>query len=59
MLFASGLEITVLQPAAYMQNILAAWPAVSEGVFRAPYPAGTRLSLVDLDDVAEAAAPSC
>lgn len=57
MLFASGLAFTVLQPAAYMQNILAAWPAiVGEGVFRVPYPAATRLSLVDLDDVAEAAA---
>jgi uncharacterized protein YbjT (DUF2867 family) len=57
MLFASGLSFTVLQPAAYMQNILAAWPAiVGEGVFRVPYPTATRLSLVDLDDVAEAAA---
>lgn len=57
MLFASGMAFTVLQPAAYMQNILAAWPAiVGEGVFRVPYPAATRLSLVDLDDVAEAAA---
>lgn len=57
MLFASGLQVTVLQPAAYMQNILAAWPViVREGMFRVPYPAATRLSLVDLDDVAEAAA---
>ena len=57
MLFASGLQVTVLQPSAYMQNILAAWPViVREGVFRVPYPAATRLSLVDLGDVAEAAA---
>jgi uncharacterized protein YbjT (DUF2867 family) len=57
MLFASGLEVTVLQPTAYMQNLLAAWPAiVREGVYRVPYPAATRISLVDLDDVAEAAA---
>jgi NAD(P)H dehydrogenase (quinone) len=57
MLFASGLALTVLQPAAYMQNILAAWPAiVGEGMFRVPYPVATRLSLVDLEDVAQAAA---
>ena len=57
MLFASGLEVTVLQPTAYMQNLLAAWPAIaSEGVYRVPYPAETRISLVDLDDVGEAAA---
>jgi uncharacterized protein YbjT (DUF2867 family) len=57
MLFASGLDVTVLQPTAYMQNLLAAWPTIaSEGVYRVPYPAATRISLVDLDDVAEAAA---
>jgi uncharacterized protein YbjT (DUF2867 family) len=57
MLFASGLEFTILQPTAYMQNILGAWRAVTEqGVFRVPYPVETRLSLVDLDDVAQAAA---
>jgi NAD(P)H dehydrogenase (quinone) len=57
MLFASALDITVLQPAAYMQNILPAWPAITgEGVLRVPYPVATRLSLVDLDDVAKAAA---
>ncbi len=57
MLFAAGFDLTVLQPTAYMQNILGAWRGiVAEGVFRVPYPVGTRLSLVDLDDVAEAAA---
>ncbi len=57
MLFACGFDLTVLQPTAYMQNILGAWPAiVAGGVFRIPYPVETRLSLVDLDDVAEAAA---
>jgi uncharacterized protein YbjT (DUF2867 family) len=57
MLFASGLDVTVLQPTAYMQNILAAWRGIAaDGVFRIPYPAGTRISLIDLDDVAEAAA---
>jgi uncharacterized protein YbjT (DUF2867 family) len=57
MLFASGLAFTILQPTAYMQNILGAWRAVTEqGMLRMPYPVETRLSLVDLDDVAEAAA---
>ncbi len=57
MLFASGLKLTILQPTAYMQNILGAWRAIVEdGVFRIPYPVESRLSLVDLDDVAAAAA---
>jgi len=57
MLFAAGLGVTILQPTAYMQNILAGWRSiVTEGVFRVPYPVDTRLSLVDLDDIAEAAA---
>jgi NAD(P)H dehydrogenase (quinone) len=56
MLFASKLNITILQPTAYMQNSLAEWDRMkSEGVYRVPYPVETRLSLVDLDDVAEAA----
>jgi uncharacterized protein YbjT (DUF2867 family) len=57
MLFASGLDISVLQPTAYMQNLLAQWRAIStEGIYKIPYPATSRISLVDLDDVAEAAA---
>jgi NAD(P)H dehydrogenase (quinone) len=57
MLFAAGLDLTVLQPTAYMQNILGAWPGiVGDGVFRVPYPVEARLSLADLRDVAEAAA---
>ena len=57
MLFAAGFDLTILQPTAYMQNILGAWRGiVDDGVFRVPYPVETRLSLVDLDDVAEAAA---
>jgi len=56
-LFASGFDLTILQPAAYMQNMLGAWREVVDGgVFRVPYPITTRLSLVDLNDVAEAAA---
>lgn len=56
MLLASGLDLTILQPTAYMQNILGALPGViGEGVFRVPYPVATRLNLVDVADVAEAA----
>ena len=57
MLLASALDFTILQPTAYMQNSLAQWdPMKREGIYRVPYPVETRLSLVDLDDVAEAAA---
>ena len=57
MLFSSTLDVTILQPTAYMQNSLAQWDLMTrEGVYRVPYPIETRLSLVDLDDVAEAAA---
>ena len=57
MLFESGLPFTILQPAAYMQNISGNWATIAaEGAHRVPYPVATRLSLVDLTDVAEAAA---
>jgi NAD(P)H dehydrogenase (quinone) len=57
MLFNSKLDITILQPTAYMQNSLAEWDRMKrEGIYRVPYPVETKLSLVDLDDVAEAAA---
>jgi NAD(P)H dehydrogenase (quinone) len=57
MLFSSGLDVTILQPTAYMQNSLAEWDRmVADGIYRVPYPVETKLSLVDLDDVAEAAA---
>jgi len=57
MLFGSALDITILQPTAYMQNGLTQWESmVGNGIYRVPYPIETRLSLVDLDDVAEAVA---
>ncbi|MEZ4660626.1 MAG: NmrA family NAD(P)-binding protein [Caldilineaceae bacterium] len=56
-LFESGLAYTILQPTAYMQNLLAGWPAiVNDGVLALPYPVETRISLVDLHDVAQVAA---
>ncbi|MDB5568244.1 MAG: hypothetical protein JWP84_4810 [Tardiphaga sp.] len=57
MLFSSELNFTILQPTAYMQNILGEWDRMkNEGIFRVPYPVETQLSLVDLDDLAEVAA---
>ncbi len=57
LLFESGLPFTILQPTAYMQNILAQWDQIHErGKFRVPYSPTARISLVDLEDVAQAAA---
>ncbi len=57
LLFESGLDVTILQPAAYMQNILAGWQRIVEqGIYQVPYPIETRLSIVDLNDVAEVTA---
>jgi uncharacterized protein YbjT (DUF2867 family) len=56
-LFESGLIYTILQPTAYMQNILAHWDTILyEGRYPIPYPAETRLCLVDLGDGAQVAA---
>ena len=56
-LFQSGLSYTILQPAAYMQNVLANWDhIVEQGEYAVPYGLDSRLSMVDLDDVAKVAA---
>jgi uncharacterized protein YbjT (DUF2867 family) len=56
LLLEFGLPFTILQPAAYMQNLLAHWPRIlNEGVYPVPYGAEARLSLVDLEDVAQVA----
>ena len=56
MLFESGLDFVVLQPCAYMQNILGSWRSiVEEGTYVVPYRAETELSMIDLEDVAEVA----
>ena len=56
-LFKSGLSYTILQPCAYMQNILTNWgDIVQQGHYRVPYSVDAQFSLVDLQDVAEAAA---
>lgn len=56
-LWDSGFDVTVLQPAALMQNLLAHWPRVKEeGTLPVPYSPRAVFTLVDLGDVAEAAA---
>ena len=55
-LFESGLPFTVLQPAPYMQNLLAGWKNIlEEGVLRVPYSVNSKISFVHLEDVTEAA----
>lgn len=56
-LFESGVPYTILQPASYMQNVLAGWQAIVErGAYAVPYSVEARLSMVDLQDAAQAAA---
>ena len=56
-LFESGLSYTILQPAAYMQNVLGYWnQIVEQSIYPVPYAVEARLSMVDLEDVAETAA---
>ncbi len=55
-LFKSGLAFTILQPAAYMQNVLGYWETMQkEGVYRIPYSIRSKSSMIDLVDLAEAA----
>lgn len=57
LLFESGLEYTIFQPAAYMQNVLGYWAKMTtDGIYAVPYSNQSLFSLVDLADVAEVAA---
>jgi uncharacterized protein YbjT (DUF2867 family) len=57
LLIESGLPFTILQPTAYMQNVASHIPKILErGVYRVPYPIETGICLVDLEDLAKAAA---
>ena len=57
LLFKSGLNYTILQPASYMQNISGYWSKMlATGEYGIPYSVDARFSMVDLDDVAQAAA---
>ena len=56
MIFESGLPFTVLQPAPYMQNLLASWKSIVEaGILRVPDSVNSKFSFVDLDNIAEVA----
>jgi len=56
-LVESGLDFTILQPTVFMQNTVKEWPAIlADGTFDQPYSAAAPICLVDLEDVAEAAA---
>lgn len=56
-LLGSGLDFSILQPAPYMQNLQGQWRDILErGIYPVPYSADAPMSLVDLEDVAEAAA---
>jgi uncharacterized protein YbjT (DUF2867 family) len=55
-LLESSLPFTILQPAPYMQNLLAGWQSIIEdGVLRVPYSLNSKFSFVHLDDITEAA----
>ena len=54
-LFESSLKYTIFQPTAYMQNITGYWKQIQSGKYAIPYPVETKISLLDLDDLAEAA----
>lgn len=55
-LFTSGIDFTILQPCAYMQNVLTGWKSIlKDGKYVVPYQVASRLSIVDLNDIGEAA----
>ena len=55
-LLESGLPYTILQPAVYMQNISTNWQNILEKrTYSIPYAIESRISMVDLEDVALAA----
>ncbi|MDF2595125.1 MAG: putative nucleoside-diphosphate-sugar epimerase [Clostridia bacterium] len=59
LLVNSGIPFTIVQPTVFMQNIFESWNSIVEkGIFRQKFftTPDTRMCLVDLDDVAEAAA---
>ena len=52
----SGLDWTILQPNAYLQNVTARADDLRAGTYRVPYATDVGLAMVDLDDVADVAA---
>ncbi|TIX83900.1 MAG: NAD-dependent epimerase/dehydratase family protein [Mesorhizobium sp.] len=57
MLIESGLPYTILQPAMYMQNIALEWARIeAEGIYERPYRTDLSMAMIDLADLADAAA---
>jgi len=57
LLFKSGLNTTILQPASYMENIAGYWQQMlTNGEYVVPYNTASLFSMVALDDVGQAAA---
>lgn len=53
----SGIEFTILQPSMFMQNIRVEWAQVTRnGVYPRPYSPDRKMSLIDTEDLGEAAA---
>jgi uncharacterized protein YbjT (DUF2867 family) len=56
-IFESAIPFTILQPAAYMQNLLVHWDLIAhEGTYPIPYGQETKMSMVDIEDIAKVAA---
>lgn len=55
LIFTSGMAFTILQPCAYMQNVLGGWQNILQGQYVVPYQTNSRISIVDLDNVARVA----
>lgn len=52
-LLMSGVPFTILQPAAYMQNVMGYWSTMmEEGTYSIPYSINSRSSMIDLTDLA-------
>jgi uncharacterized protein YbjT (DUF2867 family) len=57
LLFTSGLNYTILQPASYMQNISGNLQKMqTDGLYSVPYSIDAKFSMIDLEDLAKAAA---
>jgi NAD(P)H dehydrogenase (quinone) len=57
LLFTSQLDFTILQPCAYMQNVQGYWQSITQkGLYPLPYAVEARISVVDLEDLADVAA---
>ncbi len=52
-LINSGLDFTILQPCAYMQNILGGWQNILKGKYTVPYQLESKINIVDLENVAK------